>query len=129
MINITYNKHKYFRTYINGSRNNEIETFIKVQGTKEDNSECDWFEYAALMQTYYRDLLNVFNSWKILTFRLSLIFMVVSILLFNTLVLSSIAMLLSLILMSIHLILKRKQEDHLKFYDLCLTVIADNMFG
>jgi len=129
MINITFDKYKFFRTYINGSRKNEIEAFLRVQGTKDDNSECDWFEYGALMQFYFRDLLNVIRTWKVFTIRLSLALMIISILLFNLVLFFSISMMLSFISMAIHLILKRKQDIKLRFYDLCLTVIADQMFG
>ncbi len=63
MINRTFNR-KYKRTYLGGSKQEETRRFLEVQGTKEDNSECDWLKYGRMLSDYLDDRLNVLLSWK-----------------------------------------------------------------
>jgi len=55
---------KFKRSYIGGSKQRENELFIEVQGTKEDNSECNWLEYRRIFNQYCDDILNIILSWK-----------------------------------------------------------------
>ena len=64
MVEIDLTKNKFRRTYIGGSKKKELEIFMKVQGTKEDNSECDWLEYWRILKTYADDVIHVLNSWR-----------------------------------------------------------------
>ena len=64
MIHRKFNKLKFRRTYIGGSKQREVEIFTSVQGTKEDNSECDWFEYRRILMQYCDDVLNITLSWR-----------------------------------------------------------------
>jgi hypothetical protein len=63
MIHRKFNKLKFTRTYVGGSKQRELEIFASVQGTKEDNSECDWFEYRRVLMQYCDDVLNITLSW------------------------------------------------------------------
>jgi hypothetical protein len=65
---------KFSRTYIGGSKKRELEMFLDVQGTKEDNSECNWLEYRRLLMTYCDDILNIILSWKYISGILRIVF-------------------------------------------------------
>lgn len=54
---------KFKRTYIGGSKREENRKFLEVQGTAEDNSECNWFEYRRMLKEYCDDRLNILVSW------------------------------------------------------------------
>lgn len=80
MIHRKFDNLKFKRTYIGGSKKRELEIFNEVQGTKDDNSECDWIECRRIFTQYYDDLLNVIFSWKYLIDKLSIIFIILGIL-------------------------------------------------
>jgi hypothetical protein len=80
MIYRKFNKLKFKRTYIGGSKKRELEIFASVQGTKEDNSECDWFEYRRLLMNYCDDILNIIITWKTVSNVLRHAFLVLGIL-------------------------------------------------
>jgi len=63
MIHRKFNKLKFTRTYIGGSKQRENELFLEAQGTKEDNSECNWLEYRRMLKEYCDDKLNILLSW------------------------------------------------------------------
>ena len=112
MIDRTFLKYKFFRTFIGGgSKKHELEIFKKVQGSKEDNSDCDWFEYRRIFIQYFDDLLNVIFSWKILLKNLS--YPLISIIIF----------LISIIFQILYLYLKNKIRKRLNDYNMCLTII------
>ena len=110
MIDRTFLKYKFFRTFIGGgSKKHELEIFKKVQGSKEDNSDCDWFEYRRIFIQYFDDLLNVIFSWKILLKNLSYIFAILPIfLLSKSPLISIIIFLISIIFQILYLYLKNK---------------------
>lgn len=64
MIHREFDGLKFKRTYIGGSKQRENQMFIEVQGTKEDNSECNWIEYRRMLSHYLNDILNIVLSWK-----------------------------------------------------------------
>jgi len=63
MIYRNFNKLKFKRTFIGGSKKNEKKIFEIVQGTKEDNSDCNWIEYRKIFIQYFDDILNIFLTW------------------------------------------------------------------
>ena len=63
MIHRKFNNLKFTRTYIGGSKQRELEIFTVVQGTKEDNSDCNWIEYRRLLIEYCDDILNIVLTW------------------------------------------------------------------
>jgi len=67
MIHRKFENLKFRRTYIGGSRKAEARMFTEVQGTKEDNSECNWLEYRDILKTYCDDKLNILISWIYVT--------------------------------------------------------------
>ncbi len=76
MIYREFDKLKFKRTYIGGSKQEELKRFKKVQGTKEDNSECNWIEYRKMLKQYLDDKLNIILSWKYLSGILRISFIV-----------------------------------------------------
>jgi len=74
MIHRKFDNLKFTRTYIGGSKQRENELFLEVQGTKEDNSECNWLEYRRMLKEYCDDKLNILLSWILVTKNLRLIF-------------------------------------------------------
>jgi len=65
MIYRKFNNLKFTRTYIGGSKERENQLFLEVQGTKEDNSECNWIEYRRMLKEYSDDKLNILTSWVV----------------------------------------------------------------
>jgi len=124
MINRTFEGYKFNRTYIGGSKEKEQELFLKVQGTKEDNSECDWYEYRRMLVHYFDDVLHTILSWKIIFSKISVGLIIFSILLsFFSLTISVISILLSLFFQVLFQIFKKREVEKLKEYDFCLTVV------
>jgi len=78
MIHRNFKSRKFNRTYIGGSKQRELDLFIEVQGTKEDNSECNWLEYRRLLMEYCNDVLNVIVSWRDLLGKLRIVFAVLA---------------------------------------------------
>jgi len=122
MIDRTFAKYKYRRTYIGGSKKDEMRTFTKVQGRAEDNSDCDWFEYRRILSEYYDDVLNVLFSWKTLTENISNVILIIGILFLHTDVVFFPLIALSIIVRIVSYKLELKVEKILKNYNMCLTV-------
>ena len=80
MIHRKFDKRKLARTYIGGSKQRENQLFTEVQGTKEDNSECNWLEYRRLLMEYCNDVLNVIVTWVDALKKLRIIFAVLAVL-------------------------------------------------
>jgi len=122
MINRTFEGKKYRRTYIGGTKERESIKFAEVQGTKEDNSECDWLEYRRILTTYFDDTLHVMISWKLLLQKisfsvliLSVLFVKIPVILFTLIGISAISQLM-------YFIFKLREERSLKNYDMCLSL-------
>ena len=80
MIYRESSKLKFKRTYIDGSKQKELKRFKDVQGTKEDNSECNWIEYRKMLKQYLDDRLNIILSWKYLSGILRISFLIFALL-------------------------------------------------
>lgn len=80
MINREFNELKFKRTFIGGSKQEELKMFADIQGTKEDNSECNWFEYRRMFMQYCDDILNIILSWKYVVGILRIVFAILSLL-------------------------------------------------
>lgn len=126
MIHRKFNQLKFTRTYIDGSKENEIKKFNDVQGIKEDNSECDWFEYRRLLIQYLDDTLNVILSWKYLfnILRYIFIFLTVMLIMMKSDIFGIITILLLTIVshFSFHY-LKKSEKKRLSAYDFSLDMI------
>jgi hypothetical protein len=127
MIDRTFVKNKYRRTYIGGSKEKELNIFRQVQGTKEDNSECDWLEYRRILTAYLDDVLNVIFSWKNLTQKISFVLLILSMVLFKFPLIFPIILFLSITSMIIHLKLSAVEKKKLKDYDYCLDVTLNEI--
>ena len=124
MIHRKFDKLKFKRSYVGGSKERELEIFAEVQGTKEDNSEVNWLEYRRVFTQYSDDILNIILSWKRLMGRLSIVF----------LVLTGFAMLISPVMAIISLLIsvgfrlvaqyfKKREDKNLSIYNYSLSVI------
>jgi hypothetical protein len=100
---------------------------LKVQGTKEDNSECDWFEYRRILSEYIDDNLHVLVSWKILTQKIGIILLVSSLLFLKLPIIFFTLIGLSLVFMGIHIVLKSRQDKKLSDFDMCLSITLDEI--
>jgi len=118
---------KYRRTYIGGSKERELETFLNVQGTKEDNSECDWLEYRRIFTTYFNDVLHVLISWKMLMQELSFVVLIIGAFFLRhpTLLFTFIG--LSIVFRFISFNLKLRQIRHSNNYELGLDIALDEI--
>jgi len=122
MIIRNFEGKKYWRTYIGGSKEKELKTFLEVQGTKEDNSECDWLEYRRIFTTYFNDVLHVLLSWQDLVRKLSILTVVLIVLSFKIQILFFILIGVLIVLQITRLNLKLRQVRHSRNYDLGLDI-------
>lgn len=93
-INRYYNRLKFFRTYIGGSKKKELNLFLNAQG-----DQIDWFEFRKLVILNFEDVLHVTFSRKFATKRLSFWFLGISfcMILFKIIILAFICFGLALI--------------------------------
>jgi hypothetical protein len=126
-IEVEIVENKYRRTYIGGSKKKEDEIFLKVQGTKEDNSDCDWIEYRRLLKTYKDDVLLVMGSWKQTLHYESyiMLFMALLWMKYSTLVYVSIG--LGVLFQIAYLIIKNKENKKLRQFDMCITILHEEI--
>src|ERR1035437_1934708 len=120
-------KNKYRRTYIGGSKKKEEEIFLKVQGIKEDNSDCDWLEYRKLLGIYKKDFFLVFSSWKHILQYENYVMLFIALLLikYNTLFYTLIG--LGVLLQIAYLIVKYKENKKIKHFNMCETVLLNEI--
>ena len=124
MIHRKFDGLKFSRTYIGGSKKSENQAFWDVQGVKEDNSDCDWFEYRRMLKEYLDDRLNVLLTWRYTTNILSIVFAVVALILtFRNVVLGLIVLQVSIILLAISKFLNHKEKNILSIYNFSLDII------
>ena len=81
MIHRKFDGLKFRRTFIGGSKQQELKKFAEVQGAKEDNSECNWLEYRRIFMQYFDDKLNILLSWRYVVGILRVVFAVLALLL------------------------------------------------
>jgi len=122
MIIRNFEGKKYRRTYIGGTKEKEFEIFLNVQGTKEDNSECDWLEYRRIFTEYFNDKLHVLLSWKTLMLELSYFFLILSILSHKNMFLFFILIGIGIILQIMGRILSFIINRHSINYDIGLSI-------
>ena len=124
MIHRKFNKRKFVRTYIGGSKAEELKRFTDVQGTKEDNSECNWLEYRRLLMEYCNDVLNVIVSWVDALKKLRIIFAVIAVLVsVASLAVGMIFLVLAIASHAIHWHLKCLELKRLSEYNFSLDTI------
>jgi len=124
MIHRKFNKLKFKRSYVGGSKQRELEIFAEVQGTKEDNSEVNWLEYRRVFTQYSDDVLNIILSWKLVMTKLSIGFLILTALalLINP-VLAVIGLLLSVASRLTAQYFKKKESKSMSMYDYSLNII------
>jgi hypothetical protein len=127
MIEIEIIESKYRRTYIGGSKKKEKEIFLKVQGTKEDNSDCDWLEYRRLLKTYLDDIITVLSSWKGLCLRESYAFLFIAILYMKTPLFFYGSIGIAILFQIGYFIFKKKEKKFFKSYELSQTVLLNEI--
>lgn len=126
-IEIETMKSKYRRTYIGGSKKKENEIFLKVQGTKEDNSDCDWLEYRRLLKIYRDDILLIFDSWKGLFLRESYALLIAALIFIKTQQLFIICMGIAILFQIIYNILKYNENKKIKNFNMCETILLNEI--
>lgn len=124
MIHRKFNNFKFRRTYIGGSKREENRMFLEVQGTKEDNSECNWFEYRRMLKEYCDDKLNILVSWiylvKYLTIATAIIgALVVGLNIYAAAIIFGITGIVKLV----HVYLKSVEQKRLSVYGISLDII------
>jgi len=124
MIHRKFNDLKFTRTYIGGSKREELRLFTEVQGIKDDNSECNWLEYRRYFMEYCDDKLNILLSWSRLTGLLRPIFIAIGLLVsINSLGIGSIILGFALISHILYVHLKSLEQKRLSEYNFSLDVI------
>jgi len=124
MINRKFSGLKFKRTYIDGSKQRELDIFLKIQGTKEDNSECNWLEYRRLLIEYYDDILNIILSWKYVSGILKIVFAGLAVLVsFVNPITSLFILAMSAIFYFLHIYFKNKEMKRLFEYNFSLDTI------
>jgi len=128
MIHRKFDKLKFTRTYVGGSKQRENEIFTEVQGTKEDNSECNWLEYRRIFNQYCDDTLNIILSWKRLTNILFIIFLLLAALIsFINIQISGLLLILSAAFLLSFQYFKQKERKSLSEFDFSLDVILSEI--
>jgi hypothetical protein len=124
MIHRKFKNLKFRRSYIGGSKQEELKRFIEVQGTKEDNSECNWFEYRRMLKEYCDDRLNILLSWKLVIKNITLILVIIGVLIVGLNVYgAAIIFGFAGILKLVHWYLKGLEQKRLFEYGLSLDII------
>jgi hypothetical protein len=118
---------KYRRTYAGGSKKKEKELFKKVQGTKEDQSDCDWLEYRRMLLIYLKDVITVLSSWKEYCMIESYLFLFFSIIFLKTQYTLFILLGIGIIFQILCFIFFQKEKKYLKSYDISQTILLSEI--
>jgi hypothetical protein len=127
MTQIEIIENKYRRTYAGGSRKKENEIFLKVQGTKGDNSDCDWLEYRRILLAYLKDIIIVLSSWKQYCLIESYLFLISSIIFFKTQYALFILLGIAIIFQTLYFIFSEKEKEFLRAYDMSQTILLSEI--
>jgi len=127
MIQIEFEESKYRRTYIGGSKKKEMEIFLKVQGTKEDNSDCDWLEYRRLLKTYLDDVIIVLASWKGFCLRESYAFLFIAAMFMKMQLFFYMLIGIAVLFQIAYFLFKKKEKDFFSSYELSQTVLLNEI--
>ena len=79
---LTFNTLKFKRTYIKGSRANELKEMKKVMGRPDQNGIyrfSDWYGSMEFSLLYHTDIMKVLYSWKMKIEEIKMIFMIASV--------------------------------------------------
>ena len=121
MINKTFMGTRYKRTYIGGSEQKELQIFLDVQ------ANYNWSEYKKILSTYFDDILHVLVSWKTLMKNLSFISLLSTLLFFETSSVFFTVFISSIIFQIVYIVLKHQELIKLKQYNMCLTIVLNEM--
>lgn len=127
MIKKNFNDFKFFRTYIGGSKKKEKKLFLDVQGTKKDNSECNWLEFRKILIKYWDDVLHVLISWECLTKKISINLLILSIIIFNFKYISIILFIISILTVLINHIIRKRKINVINNYDFTLSIAQNQI--
>jgi len=128
MIYKEFKSLKFQRSYIGGSRRNEDEMFLKVQGTQEDDySDCDWLEFRKLLIKYWDDILHVFMSWEYFIKILTICLFITSIVLFKFQQISLIMFGVSIISFLTFIFIRKKRIRIISNYDFTLSIVSNEI--
>ena len=127
MAQFEITENKYRRTYAGGSRKKENEIFLKVQGTKGDNSDCDWLEYRRILLAYLKDVIIVLSSWKQYCLIESYLFLFSSIIFLKTQYALFILLGIAIIFQILHFIFSKKEKEFLRAYDMSQTLLLNEI--
>lgn len=125
MIYREFNKLKFKRTYIGGSKQKELKILNDVQGTMEDNSDCNWFEFKNLLIQHLDDILNIILSWEYIFNILRIVFIIIAVFISTINPYFSIPiLLLSIIFHFTFQYLKYRERKKLSEYDFILNILT-----
>ena len=127
MVQIEITENKYRRTYAGGSKKKELELFLKVQGTKEDHSDCDWLEYRRILFTYLKDVIIVLYSWKQYCLYESYLFLFLSIIFLKIQYALFILLGIAIIFQILHFVFSKKEKEFLRAYDMSQTLLLSEI--
>jgi hypothetical protein len=127
MAQIEIVENKYRRTYAGRSKKKENEIFLKVQGTKKDNSDCDWLEYRRILFVYLKDVITVLSSWKQYCLIESYLFLFSSIIFLKTQYALFILLGIAIIFQILHFIFSEKEKEFLRAYDMSQTILLNEI--
>ncbi len=111
---------KLFRTYIGGSKKNELQQFKLIS----DSDNIDWIEYSKLFNIFSEDIILTYKSrflLSIILLHVSCILIIISILLLPKLIIPLI--ILSIILLYIKHFLGKKIRRLILLNDLTISII------
>lgn len=111
---------KLFRTYIGGSKKNELQQFKLIS----DSDNIDWIEYSKLFNIFSEDIILTYKSrflLSIILLHVSCISIIISILLLPKLIIPLI--ILSIILLYIKHFLGKKIRRLILLNDLTISII------
>jgi len=125
MINKTFNNFKFRRTYIGGSKKEEYNLFLKVQGIETD--DCDWLEFRKLLIKYWDDILHVLISWEYFMKVLSIYLLLISTILFKFQEISLLMFCISAITFISFLIIRKKRIHNMSSYQFTLSIASNQI--
>lgn len=127
-----YDSLKLRRTYIGGSKTEELKIFLNAQGIKSDeisdDPEINWFEFRRLSITNFEDIIHVTFSRKLFSEITSyfLLFTSFYLTLLNYHILFFISLGISLVFQAFSYYFKRKENKEILNYNLVIA-LTNNM--
>jgi hypothetical protein len=127
MTDKTFEGNKYCRTYVGGSKQAELDIFKKVQGTAEDNSECDWLEYRRILFAYLDDMLHVLSTWKTTFSNWSYAMLLLCVLFSNSQLLFIFYLSMGILFQIMRYLFAKKEEAKLRSYYMSYNIVRDEI--